>query len=1712
MESGEASIGDALGAFAAQTDADIVAGRLAPARARLEALPAPETWTHGPALIQAARVIGWLGGSRRRLALLSRAWRLDRGRDPDVHLHRLYHLEGIRGPLAALEFAWRHPLPESAPRRFRANWLSSVSGLHAEFRDGELAESFWRQAWELRAEEHWLLIDRSHALLALDRPEEAMESVRASLALAPDYPVALLQLAHLLSLSNRDEEALDLLDAAMGRLSFGAFADLRCSILLELGRAAEALADLERAEAATPLIEKDGREARARQRSYAHYLLEQWPECAAAATAAGNDWHRSFAEKLGRETPEPGGRVHLPVAYLRQQSRTCGPATLAGLLRHFGREVTQEEITREIWYEGTRDIDERQWAEGANCLAREFRLDWDSARALLDAGIPFALGTHTASSAHLQAVIGYDPFRESFILRDPTGRGFGEVVAKEMLEGQAASGPRAMALVPRERADLVARLESASLTESAEFDALYRLRLALKEHDRARAGAEAAALPAGRAALQARRELAAYDADEAGELSAVEALLELYPHDGGLRVGKLALLLNLAREPEAAAWVERCAAERWKDSKDVSGLVVFWQRRADELAEDARCHAEARRWYRLLLRYQPLEERQLHAYAALLWHGREHEQAARIFRLSACRSGANESSWRSLFGALRSLGREAELFELLESRFRRLGAASSDPAMTLAWARRERLELAAADAVLEEGMRLRPRDGALQLHVAEIWAREGAVARARQLLEQAKPQARPTDWARAAALVADLAGELAESLQRWRALAELQPLSGEAQGAVARLLAETDPAGPQAALAYLDGVVRKFPHSLPLHTQRFLWHRNHSDRAVAEAALRELLAAHPVHAWGWRELALLLAHGTRAEEALAAADRACAIEPGYAASPLIRSSVLEAMGRQGEAAAAAREAVRMSIDHPTAVQALMNCVPRSELAETLAWIGEHALEDSRTGDGLAAYREVALAHVVPEELLAYCEQARQRRPELWQSWLNHASQLCALDRRPEAREILQQAVQRFDRLPRLWVELAEVDQELGRPEEQIASLRKALELQPQYDYASRELCLALHHSGRPGEAREVLDRAIAHAPLEPQNLRLRAHLEWTAGETARAVASLERALRIEPGFHLAWAQLSEYSRRLGEAHDKRVARSLTEARPGEVRSWLMLSDVLTAPEERREALAALDRALLLNPRSVECHDARARILAEEGRFVEAQSAAAPNIFPPGEMPLSLRGRSAWILARRGDPTTARERMREIVAAEPAYRWGWECIAEWSERLQDHHQVREAAVQLARLEGDESLALAYRADARLGQGDRAGAKEDFRAALRIRPHYEFVLLRLQQLELEDGEIRAAQEVQRQMESALGAQDVRSLLGRVRLAGATRDRRAAEAAFGQLLRTPDHGSGVPNLAAAELDKRFGWRCVARVCAAACLDPTARPAAAATWAEAAWRGVWRWETLWRVGPLAAGPHGDAVLAQSLRVLGQARAGFFVKRLLARFGPRISMQTEGWAQAVYALIEAGLPARAAEWAARWRDYPEASGWMLHNAALAQRALARWDHADIHEAALARPHDHCTFEHLRWLAYDKACRGAGEEARALMAQSAARRPEGVELSVVDRYTTELILVGSRGAQPPAPVLEASLAEVQRLDEAERATAGAEISHLEAGSRTLRLLSELLDRPMPARRPVATSARPPAGGSLNAEPESRLPLFLAGPALIVLANALRSCG
>ena len=101
-------------------------------------------------------------------------------------------------------------------------------------------------------------------------------------------------------------------------------------------------------------------------------------------------------------------------------------------------------------------------------------------------------------------------------------------------------------------------------------------------------------------------------------------------------------------------------------------------------------------------------------------------------------------------------------------------------------------------------------------------------------------------------------------------------------------------------------------------------------------------------------------------------------------------------------------------------------------------------------------------------------------------------------------------------------------------EKEIEALEKAVQINPGWSPAARELALALVRHGQLPRARRILEQAIARTPLDALNHGCLADVLWKLGEKPAARERLRQALRLDPGYVWGWHALREWARELGE--------------------------------------------------------------------------------------------------------------------------------------------------------------------------------------------------------------------------------------------------------------------------------------------------------------------------------------------------------------------------------------------------------------------------------------------------------------------------------------------------------------------------------------------------------------------------------------------------
>jgi len=1657
-----------------------------------ETFPSPWEW-HGTA---ACTIAGRLASNgfapRLARALHNRAWRHDK-RSPEAAYYFGFSLLSDRGPLAAWRFLRRLPaFPEITPAQ-QSDLLMLRAHTVAMFRDFNTATKLMDEAAAASAEHPWFWVERGSLHEHQDAYPEALACSLRALEIRPHFRPAVQGAAHQLQLLGRDEEALHLLQTTLQHIESPAIAAQLAILQTELGQHRDALESWHRVRTLSPWMEAKITDWWETRISDGSYFVGDLATAAETAARSKNPFHEKIAARL--RTPPPGARrVLLPVGFVRQHHFTCAPATLSALSHYWKMPVDHLALAAAICYDGTPDHIERHWAEENGWHAREFRVTWDILVALLDRGIPFTLTTVETQSAHLQAVIGYDSFRGTLLIRDPYERTHGEWLATEFLERYAASGPRGMLLLPPAE---MHRLDGLELPDALLYDCFYRLRRALHTYDRNAAQShfeEMEGLDAGdRLTLRARWALASYDGSLTRQLAAVEELLARYPKNGSYLWSKLILLRELARHTDYHQLLHELAVEKEIDT-------VFWREWAEELRKDARRWNESRRLMLRVLRFRPADPDSLHSLANLYWDRREFAEATELYRFAATLRDKVEHYSRSYFLATRHLRQTDIALEMLARRVEVFGKKSSQPVKLLFWALTLLDRQPQAFEKLEEALAVHPEDGDLLLFSADAYARHSQPERGQNLLRAAETRTTRTQWLRTAANLADYRCDLPASLASWREILDAEPLDLSAQRAVTRLLAETQ--GRAVALGHLRSTCERFNHHIGLHELWVEWARMENN-VEAEQVLRRLLALHPEHAWAHRELGLVLSELHRSEEAAAALDLAAELEPQSPCTDGVRAHVALQAGRLPQAQEFARSALRLSIDYQTSVRDLLAASATfEEKRAAVAFLREELIRQVVFGEGLLAYRSAAFEVSEPADLLASLREAHEARPDLWHAWSAVVLQLVDMHQLDEAHTLAQQATERFPLLPRLWVDLAQVHRARRDRESEIAPLKRALQISPAWGRASQLLADTYERMGNYAEAARILEQAIAATPLDATNHGALANVLQHLGRKEEAIQRLEHALKLEPNYNFAWDALESWSRGKAASGNRAavLARELTTLRPGEASSWLVLARVsVGAPLEER--LDALERALALDPRLADAHDLRVTLLAGARRFDEAIAACSPAVFGAA-IPTPLRGRAAWVEAQQGRTRAAIAQMRQVVEASPNYYWGWNMLAEWY--CADNHftEAQEAARKMARLAPRSAIPLGYLADIQARSKQLDDAFVTLQKAYDMDPTYAFAGFSLFDRRLQENKLDEAEKTLILIETHLPGPSATT--ARLRLLARRNNAAAAFASFRALLADPAAEARTLQLAVDALVAARWPRETEAALADALTLPDTNPEVGALWVRRfVARKEWsRRKRLYELGTQT--PLGHRAHIAYIEEAAKYRQGNLLNQVIKKNRVWIRENGAAWGALGYAYVQMHRWNDAVAAMKDWQQRNDIAPWMLINLSIAYRFLGKDQIAlSVNQRALHLVPDNTTTQHRLWIIHEIALRGD--------MPAVAVRMEELREHELDAYGQSLLALikALRAVHLAEPAQRKAVYQERRTDLLTRYQQGSynDPAIFRAHQRTLAAIAKVAGhrwawlRPLPARK--GGQGKPSSSSEVN-------PLALAFM-FFVLLGILKTC-
>ncbi len=412
-------------------------------------------------------------------------------------------------------------------------------------------------------------------------------------------------------------------------------------------------------------------------------------------------------------------------------------------------------------------------------------------------------------------------------------------------------------------------------------------------------------------------------------------------------------------------------------------------------------------------------------------------------------------------------------------------------------------------------------------------------------------------------------------------------------------------------------------------------------------------------------LANALTRLDRPDEALAAAEQACALDPHLAAAHANQGVALRALGRREAAAERFRRAAGLEPRNAEAHANLgvtlteLGQVQEAEAALETAlvlapdwadgWynLANARLRQLRLPQAEAAYRRalalapghadahanLAATHKAlgrKDLALAHYADAARLKPDDPQVLQNHALTLADLSRHAEAVPIYEAAIALDPAIASLHTNLGSALQEWARGrhdtgvlpllDRAILSHLAAISVDPGLLPARSNLGLALLARGRIPEAVQAFEDAVARWP---QVASLHSNLGQCLCDLKRypeAEAACLRALELDPEMAEAWSTLGNVLVGRREHAEAEIAyRRAVELRPHMAGGWCNLGVALFRENRTAEAEAAYVQALALDPGLADAHWNQALVRLQRGDYAEGFDQYEWRLKRPGRL-------------------------------------------------------------------------------------------------------------------------------------------------------------------------------------------------------------------------------------------------------------------------------------------------------------------------------------------------------------------------------------------------------------------------------------------------------------------------------------------------------------
>lgn len=219
-------------------------------------------------------------------------------------------------------------------------------------------------------------------------------------------------------------------------------------------------------------------------------------------------------------------------------------------------------------------------------------------------------------------------------------------------------------------------------------------------------------------------------------------------------------------------------------------------------------------------------------------------------------------------------------------------------------------------------------------------------------------------------------------------------------------------------------------------------------------------------------------------------------------------------------------------------------------------------------------------------------------------------------------------------------------------EESLAQWRKLAELMPHYRNAFYQMGSTLDQLGRSQEALEPLERALSLKPDSPEVLNAIGLALADMGRTDEAILNYQKALRLKPDFasaHVNWGLACGHLNQNEQAKDH--YRKALKLNPGNNAALLNLGHILASEGKVSESISNYEAELAANPSNALIHINLGNALRAAGRMSNAMAhfTAALQLDPDNA---EAHNRLGFEFARQGNDALAQTHFLEAVRLDP----------------------------------------------------------------------------------------------------------------------------------------------------------------------------------------------------------------------------------------------------------------------------------------------------------------------------------------------------------------------------------------------------------------------------------------------------------------------------